>query len=115
MSFADNLILDPQHLGQKIRAARERRGLSQEELASEMGIGQRGISELENGKRRLAVTEVPHLAEVLDVPFMYFLSDTDNLTELDETLLEQFHQLPSPDIQEMVIEMVRLLAKTLKA
>lgn len=113
MIFTDNTNLNSQLLGLKIRKARERQGLSQEELAAEMGIGQRGISELENGKRRLAVTEVPLLAMVLDVPFMYFFSDTDQRTEYDAVLLEAFHQLPSAELQEMVIEMVRLLSKTL--
>lgn len=113
MSFADNTDLDSYQLGQKIREARERQGLSQEELASQLGLGQRAISELENGKRRLAVTEVPILAAILDVPLLYFLSDARSTTERDEILLEQFHLLPSDDMQQMVIDMVRLLVKTL--
>lgn len=105
--------MDASYLGRKIREARERRGLSQEELASEMGLGQRAISELENGKRRLAVAEVPQLASTLDVPLLYFFRETDNGTLLDQMLLEQFHQLPSDQLQNMAIEMLRLLVKNL--
>jgi transcriptional regulator with XRE-family HTH domain len=115
MIITDKCILNPQKLGQRVRQARERQGLSQEELAAEMGLGQRAISELENGKRRLSVTEVPDLARVLDVPFLYFFGDDLTPDDLDMALLAQFHQLPSVDVQKTLIEIARLLVKTMKA
>ncbi len=113
MSFADKDQLDSNFLGKKIRQARERCGLSQEELAAEMGLGQRAISELENGRRRLAVTEVPQLASILDVPLLYFLFEEDSTDTRDQMLLEQFHQLPSDHLQYMAIDILRLLVKNL--
>ena len=113
MKITDNNILNPQTLGQLIRQAREQQGLSQEELAAEMNLGQRAISELENGKRRLAVTEVPDLARILDVSILYFYGDELTPDDLDKVLLDQFHDLPSINAQRTVIEIVRLLTQTM--
>lgn len=112
MKFADKLILNPETLGQRIRQAREKRGLSQEELASALNLGQRAISELENGKRRLPVTDVPKLAQVLDVSILYFFGDEIRLDDLDIALLKEFHSLPNNQIRQTVIEMLRLLSTT---
>lgn len=113
MRIADKKELDSQELGLRIRRAREQQGLSQEELAAEMGLGQRAISELENGKRRLTVAEVPDMARILDVPVLYFFGDYLTPTDLDIALLEHFHNLPSTDAQKTVVEIVRLLSRTM--
>lgn len=105
--------MDSKELGLRIRRAREQNGLSQEELADQMGLGQRAISELENGKRRLTVAEVPDLARILDVPVLYFFGDDLTPTDLDIALLEHFRALPSIDAQKAVVEIVRLLARTM--
>ena len=55
-------------LGQRIRTAREAQGLSQEEFAARISRDQRAVSEYENGKRKITVTDLPRLAEVLGVP-----------------------------------------------
>lgn len=113
MRILDKKLLDAIALGKKIRQAREQCGLSQEELASEMGLGQRAISELENGNRRLAVTEVPILASIIDVPLLFFFAEDDSPNMRDQLLLEQFQQLPSAQLQNMAIDILRLLVKNL--
>jgi transcriptional regulator with XRE-family HTH domain len=100
-------------LGQRIRQARERKGLSQVELAKALGIGQRGISELENGNRKLAVSELPILSEVLGVPVFYFLEDIMQPDDFDQLLLIHFHALHSDDLKKNVIEIVRILARSM--
>ena len=105
-----NLII----LGQRIRQARENCGLSQEELAAEIALDQRSVSQLESGKRRLIVTELPNLARALDVPIAYFFDEEVQTTNLDELLLNVFHQLPSEEWRQTAIEMITLLSKTLQ-
>jgi transcriptional regulator with XRE-family HTH domain len=112
MRFTDNNQLDNLQLGQRIRDAREKAGLSQEELAAELGLGQRAISELEHGKRRLAVVEMSELVRVLNVPILYFLEDEITPGDLDQALLQHFHKLSSVNVQKTVIEIVRLLSET---
>jgi transcriptional regulator with XRE-family HTH domain len=105
--------MEAEILGQRIRQARERKGLSQVELAKALGIGQRGISELENGNRKLAVSELPVLSEVLEVPIYYFLEDMVQPDDFDQLLLTHFHALHSDDLKKNVIEIVRLLAHSI--
>lgn len=104
--------MDPQSLGLRIRQARERQGLSQEELASSLDLGQRAISELENGKRRLPVTDLPDLARVLDVSILYFFGDEVHLDDLDIALIKVFHSLPNNQVRQTVVEIIRLLTHT---
>jgi transcriptional regulator with XRE-family HTH domain len=107
-------ILNAKHLGQKIRTAREEKGLSQEDLAMEIGLDQRGVSQLESGKRRLSVSELPSLAKALEVPIMYFFDEETNATDLDAILLKEFHQLPSSKWRQTAINMIQLLSETLR-
>jgi transcriptional regulator with XRE-family HTH domain len=110
MQITDENILDAQSLGQRIRTAREKQGLSQEELAAKLGWGQRAISELERGKRKLAVTEVAQLAEGLNVSLLYFFATEVALDDLDIALLQHFHQVSDRKMRQTVVEIVRLLA-----
>ena len=85
--------LDMQTLGQRIRTAREVRGLSQEEFAARISRDQRAVSEYENGKRRISVTDLPHFADVLDVPLSYLYEETITPDSWDAALLKEFHRL----------------------
>lgn len=61
-------------IGQRIRLARERRGLTQTELAHALGKNATTISNYENGSRTLPITELPKLAQTLHVPIGYFFT-----------------------------------------
>lgn len=52
-------------LGQAIRAARKKAGLSQGELASLTGVGTRFVSDLENGKSTVQMEKALRLIESL--------------------------------------------------
>ena len=94
--------------GARVRQARERRGLSQDELAELIHKDQRAISEYENGKRRLAAVDLPLLARVLDVSLLYFFEDDVNVHDLDRTLLEQFHEL-TPQAKRLLIKIAKVV------
>jgi transcriptional regulator with XRE-family HTH domain len=64
--------LKPEELGQRIRQAREARGLTQEQLAERIARDQRSVSEYESGKRRIYAHDLPNIARALNVPVMYF-------------------------------------------
>ncbi len=61
-------------LGQRIRAARLARGMSQEELAALIQRRRPAISEMENGKMEPDVSTLLHLARALEKPLDYFVS-----------------------------------------
>ncbi|MFO0375380.1 MAG: helix-turn-helix transcriptional regulator [Alphaproteobacteria bacterium] len=48
-------------LGQALRKARKRQGLSQEDLVGLSGVGRRFISDLENGKETCHIGKVIHV------------------------------------------------------
>lgn len=51
-------VASPQALGRLLQQARLARGLSQQQVAQELGISQSYVSELESGKSSLALTRI---------------------------------------------------------
>jgi transcriptional regulator with XRE-family HTH domain len=68
-------------IGLKIQEARHELGLTQQELASRLGLTQAALSNYELGKRRLYLTNLEQIADVLGKPLTYF---TEAATEEDE-------------------------------
>ncbi len=97
-------------LGARIRAARERLGLSQEQLAAAVSKDQGAISEYEIGKRRLSAVDLPALARALDVPLLYFYEGDILESDVDRLLLTEFRRLPTLEAKQAVIDIVRILA-----
>lgn len=60
-------------IGRKLQLAREEAGLSQEQLSSMMGCAQSTLSNYEKGKRRLYLTQLEQIADLLGKPIEYFL------------------------------------------
>lgn len=101
-------------IGQRIRRARERIGLSQEEFAHAVNKDQRAISEYENGKRKVSASELSSFASVLSVPISYFYEGDFQIDEIDQMMLQEFHKLPSDEAREAVLQVIRIFANTLK-
>ncbi|HMO34267.1 MAG TPA: helix-turn-helix transcriptional regulator [Lacibacter sp.] len=53
---------------EKLRKAREAKGLSQQALANQLGMEQSAYSKIETGKNQLNVSTLLHICEVLDIP-----------------------------------------------
>ncbi len=68
-------------IGKRIQKAREEAGLSQDELATMIGITQSALSNYELGKRRLYLANLQEIARRLNRPLTCFL-------DIDETELE---------------------------
>ncbi|MCA9906971.1 MAG: helix-turn-helix transcriptional regulator, partial [Anaerolineae bacterium] len=99
--------MDTKSLGQRIRQARERKGLSQEDLALAISKDQSAVSDYEIGKRKLAAFELPLFADALDVPITYFFGQEGIDDDIDAAILSYVHQLETVDEQQAVVEMVR--------
>lgn len=110
----EDKCLDAKLLGLRIRQARERLGMSQEDLAAAVSRDQGAISEYENGRRKLAVTDLSRFATVLEVPVGYFFEEGAPVYELDEVLLNYFHRLPTREAQRAAVDIVRILLTTLE-
>lgn len=58
-----------------LKRARERRGITQIELAKRLGNAQTFVSKVERGERRLDVVELIEFCEALEVPLEPWLKD----------------------------------------
>ena len=64
-------------VGNRIRALRETKKLSQDELANEVGVSRKFLSNIENGNRNFKCDTLMKLAEALDTSEMYLLHGTE--------------------------------------
>jgi transcriptional regulator with XRE-family HTH domain len=86
-------------IGRRIQKAREEAGLSQEELASRLGLTQAALSNYELGKRRPNLTNLERLSMLLNKPLLYFLEDPKPMPDpaeeerLDESIYEMISLL----------------------
>ncbi len=108
----DSAGLDQKHLGSRIRQAREKLGLSQEELAEMVSRNQAAISAYENGNRKIAAIDLPQFARALEVSLLYFYEGDDwNKYDMHRVLFEEFDRLPSPQIKRVVIGIIRSITE----
>ena len=63
-------------MGPRIALAREDLGLTQAELAGELGLDRTAIAKVESGKRKISATELVRLAAVLDRPIDWFVVES---------------------------------------
>lgn len=95
-----------EQIGERIRDARERSGMTQEELAVLIGKTQKAISGYENGTRAIRITEIPDLARALGVHPGYFFGE--NKTSSRETLIQVYSQM-IPAFQLLAVDLCRQL------
>ncbi len=105
-------------LGQKIKALRKHKKLSQEELATEVGINANHLSRLERGVFQPSVDVLKRLAVTLEVTVDYLLSDEDSTSPevriANKTLAEQIRlmaQLDTADQEALVRIIESMLTK----
>ena len=67
-------------IGDKIRALRKRRGLSQEQLGELVGFSQSKISKIENGDWD-SLSDLRLIAKALDVPIEELITDHSDEVE----------------------------------
>jgi ribosome-binding protein aMBF1 (putative translation factor) len=65
--------LKTNRVGVCIRGGRVKEGLTQKQLAEQIGIAQHHISEMENGKRTVGKEMAKKLAEVMNIDYRVFL------------------------------------------
>jgi len=114
------LVIDIEKLkrevGEKLKAAREDKGLSQEELAGMLGLSKVGYGALERGKNLVGLQYLVMLTFILEKPITFFLpayvvSDFERNDPLLDPLLQEFislwSDLPSA-VQESLLNFVRV-------
>lgn len=63
-----------EYIGQRLREIRKQRGLSQQDVAEELGIPQSNLSRIENGKQRLNLTVLAGILSIYRMEMDDFFS-----------------------------------------
>ena len=105
-------------MGQRVREAREAKGMSQTELAEAIYKRRPSISEIENGKMYPDVQDLLLLSAHLGRPLLYFIpefayrnGEQTGLTEEEEELLFYFRRIQHSEQQRIAISQVRSLSE----
>jgi XRE family aerobic/anaerobic benzoate catabolism transcriptional regulator len=94
-------------LGERVRAARERSGLTRKDLAGESGVSERYLAQLESGHGNISVLLLQKVATVLDLPLAELFSVHDEQT-VELSLIRQFlERLPPQQISKVRAQLVR--------
>jgi Zn-dependent peptidase ImmA (M78 family)/transcriptional regulator with XRE-family HTH domain len=100
--------MDAAQLGSRLRAARDRRGLSQQAVADALGLPRTAITNIETGARAVSTLEITKLAELYGQTPAYFLAANEQEVE---DLLVVLHRA-APEIEgtpEIKNEVSRIL------
>ena len=103
----------PDIFPERLRAAREKRGLTQGELAERAGLQPSAISHFETGTRKPSFDNLRRLADALEATTDYLLGRVSELTGLAtgaEKLNRHYGQLSSGD-RQVADRMVEFLAE----
>lgn len=82
-----------QHVGMQVRAARKKRGLTQERLGEMVGKTAESISNIERGHVLPPLDTLQGLAQHLDVPMGFFFEDLDRPRDVARNRIELEHRL----------------------
>jgi transcriptional regulator with XRE-family HTH domain len=95
----------------RLRAAREYRGLSQNDVAKLTGLNPAAVSHFETGGRKPSFDNLRLLADKLDVTTDYLLGRVDHFKELAgaDELHRHYNALQEPD-RKFADELITLLA-----
>lgn len=107
-----NTFIKEETLGKRIRAARIRMGMTQEELAEVTYIPKPTISNYENDRIDIKSSVIAELAKALGTDPNYLIlgekedADDTGFVAKAETLL---FQITDPKVQEMILKQIRAL------
>ncbi|MCI5060423.1 MAG: helix-turn-helix domain-containing protein [Alphaproteobacteria bacterium] len=69
-------------IGERLKAMRKVRNMTQEDLASQVGITFQQIQKYENGKNRVSASRLHALSRILGIPLGYFFENFGNMGSL---------------------------------
>ncbi|WP_349319145.1 helix-turn-helix domain-containing protein [Mycolicibacterium canariasense] len=86
--------MDDARIGKNLAALRVSAGLSQGELAEQIGVAQQTVAKMEKGTRPLKYAEAVAISERLSIP-LSALADTEGGVESTAVMLTAMHQINS--------------------
>jgi XRE family aerobic/anaerobic benzoate catabolism transcriptional regulator len=94
-------------LGERVREARARRGMTRKLLARDSGVSERYLAQLETGRGNVSVLLLRQIAQALDLPVTDLVQE-ENGQSVERTLIQQFlKRLPAAKLGEVRARLVR--------
>lgn len=106
----------PLDIGRRVRAARQDRGLTQNELASQVGVSRSAVAQWETGRAGQVTGNLSRIASVLEVNVEYLMYGDDKravgeVRQGDELALLRLYRECQPDDRQMLLRTARRLAR----
>ena len=96
---------------ERLAQLRNKKGISQYEIANRLGIARTTYSGYENGSREPDIEMMNKLANFFDVSVHWLVTGSEkNLSEEDEMLIEEFSKLNEED-QVYILDLIKRLKK----
>jgi XRE family aerobic/anaerobic benzoate catabolism transcriptional regulator len=96
-----------QSLGERVREARARRGMTRKLLARDSGVSERYLAQMEAGRGNTSILVLQRVAQALNLPLTDLLRD-DSKRAVELLLIESFLQrLPAGRLAEIRSQLVR--------
>ena len=94
-------------LGERVRAARARSGMTRKSLAADSGVSERYLAQLETGRGNISVLLLQKVAAALNLELGALVGDED-AQSAELTLLQQFlRRLPPQQLTKVRAELIR--------
>lgn len=101
-------------IGEKIKAIRKSKGISQKELAEKLGVSQANFSQYEARKRNAKIGTLQKIADALEVPLSEFIPlDIQENKLKDEMIFKIADRYGFPSQAQMMIEECSELIKAI--
>lgn len=111
-SVDEEVLSEPERLGQLLREARESLGFPQGVVADHLGIPRPSVSDMESGRRKVTFLELKQLAALYRRPISYFSGEEVYGDVSDETTVELFRA--ASDLSDQDREQVLRFAQFLR-
>jgi transcriptional regulator with XRE-family HTH domain len=95
-------MFDQKLLGNRIKALRVQKGLSQDKFGELAGLNGKYLGEVERGNSNISITNLSKLAEVLEIPLLSLLAFNHEQSR-PELLADLHHLLETADDTQLKI------------
>jgi transcriptional regulator with XRE-family HTH domain len=107
---------DPVHIGERIRAARQERGWTQEQLAEAVGVSRSAVAQWETGRAGQLTGNLSRIAEVLSVGIEHLTHGREKRANMqagtgDELALLRLYRECALEDRQLLLRTARRLAK----
>jgi transcriptional regulator with XRE-family HTH domain len=107
---------DSHAIGERIRIARQQRGLTQEKLADAVGVTRSAVAQWETGRAGQITGNLSRIAAVLDVSVAHLMGDGGALEPTgairgDELAMLRLYRQCAPADQQLLLRTARRLAE----